>query len=136
MNQKKILSFLFMICMFFIFSACQKKSSSGSTNYSNEPRQVKTHETVYQEAIKTLQNKKAEIEKHIKNYELSTQERRSPLDDREASVAKGEIGSLATELLTISENCLKNEEVIKNVSSSKRTYQDYKEYAEYILRKY
>lgn len=136
MSRSKVTAFVIFSMITFILFACQQKTQEGKTKIVNDPTPVSAHEKVFKEAHTRLENLKSLVQKDIKIYKMSVKNRRSILDDRESKIAKESINKRANELLVLAKDCLKNGEVIRNVSSSQDTYVGYKEFAERTLNEY
>ena len=86
--------------------------------------------------MKKMENMKADIEKDYNNYILSTEKSRSILDRRESDIARNEILRKSKDLLVFTQKCLKNDDLIRSVSNSKNTYNEYQKYANEMISKF
>ena len=93
-------------------------------------------ERQFQDVQSQMEDLKSEIEKHRRIYEISVNNRRSILDERDSSVASKRILELSQHLYDLAMASLNNKEVIRQVSNSENTFRDYQKYAEKMLNRF
>ena len=83
-----------------------------------------------------MESLKADIEKHDDIYARAVTKSRSILDTREAMIAAEECLRYSEALHKLCTNSMKNNEVIRRVSGSSKTYQDYMDFSNRMITKY
>ena len=136
-SKKGIIIFILICTLYLLVGSCRKTEQAGTSERADKDiKQVASSEKTFQDAMAEMENRKAEIEKHKKNYNLSVKHSRSILDKREAEEAKKEIVRLSNALYELTVSALKNSEVIRHVSNAENTYEDYQNFALEILRQF
>jgi len=125
---------ILLVVLSFIVIGCGESEKPGTS--SPEIKQVSGIEKEFQDTMEKMESLKADIEKHNDIYTRAVTKSRSILDNREAIIAAEECLRYSEALYTLCINSMNNNEVIRRVSGSSKTYQDYKDFSNIMSNKY
>lgn len=123
-----------LLVLAITFIGCGESEKPGTS--SPKIKQVSGIEKQFQDTIKRMESLKADIEKHDDIYTRAVAKSRSILDTREAMIAAEECLRYSEALYNLCTNSMNNNEIIRRVSGSSKTYQDYKDFSNSMINKY
>lgn len=125
---------IILLILAVTFIGCGKSEKQGTS--SSKIKQVSGMEKQFQDTMERMESLKADIEKHDDIYSRAVAKSRSILDNREAMIAAEECLRYSEALYNLCTNSMSNNEIIRRVSGSLKTYQDYKEFSNGMINKY